>query len=95
MDTPLVQKRVRRKNILVVICYLVALCFTVAAYWTMKNPPPNSMYFIFTVLSTVGFGDISPSNQEEFVGRILATFAMVAITLANIIGSWEGPLPYL
>ena len=95
MDSSVVQKRTRRKNILVVVCYLLALIFIVAAYMNLKNPPPNGAYFVFTVLSTVGFGDISPSQAEEKNSRILATFAMFALTLANIIGSWDGPLPYV
>jgi len=95
MDTSIVQKRIRRKNYLMAFCYLVASIFIIAAYYQMQSPPPNVAYFIFTVLSTVGFGDISPSQKEELTGRILATIAMIAITLANIIASWEGPLPYL
>lgn len=80
------------RNRLLVILFLISFVLIFLGRLLMtadEREPSDFNYFLMTVLSTVGFGDITPPRGAP---RTLITIGMFFIFLANIVGCWEGAI---
>ena len=81
---------IKGKNRLLATFFILATLLIIVGYFVMEIDEDNKhfSYFIFTTLSTVGFGDISPKNK---LSRNLIATGMLCIIGGNFVGNWEGP----
>jgi len=76
--------------VLLSYCLMGAVLFTVFFFWNLAD----SLYFVFSSLSTVGFGDIVPQDSLIFlllggytvVG--LAVYSLYQDSMMNLISEW-------
>ena len=75
------------------LTYLIALVFvsTVAFSYVEKHTLFDSLYWTITVLTTVGFGDITPHTA---LGKLLFIFDAISgiSTYVYLITSWQSSL---
>ncbi len=73
-----------------------------ASSFTGLNPDTNVMasyqflYFSFVTLTTLGYGDISPSGPlAETLAYLPAVFGQmyIAVLIAGLVGGWVAKLP--
>ena len=80
---------IQTKNICMLVAYILAAILGYFSYFLDTHPQEYNFYFLMTLLSTVGFGDLSPTRSAS---RVLAACAMLCLVVANILGSWDGEL---
>lgn len=77
----------------ILVCYALggSLLFSVIFLWDISD----SVYFVFSTLSTVGFGDIVPQDSLIFLmlgGYILVGLSVYSLWLESVAGNIESQL---
>merc|ERR1719341_2099044 len=77
----------------ILVCYALggSILFSVLFLWDISD----SVYFVFSTLSTVGFGDIVPQDSLIFLmlgGYILVGLSVYSLWLESVVGNVESQL---